>query len=226
MRYIAKYMIISAAVLFATFSSAAEKRSAASDTISVKRAFVEMPVNTLDLLNRSTRLDMLDYFAVDSVYKAQNALEGESFLKDVTPDFLSLQLTPVSTLDLKVVKTKKGADLVVSVYTISGDNQASDSDLKFFDSSMNELPRDKYLKLPDLSYFFDIPKGSLTTMKEIKEMVPFPTIEYFLSPGSTDIKAKLTVGAFMDQDDYNIMKLFLKPEITYRWDGKSYKLVK
>lgn len=132
----------------------------------------------------------------------------------------------MSTLDLKVVKTKKGADLVVSVYTISGDNQASDSDLKFFDSSMNELPRDKYLKLPDLSYFFDIPKGSLTTMKEIKEMVPFPTIEYFLSPGSTDIKAKLTVGAFMDQDDYNIMKLFLKPEITYRWDGKSYKLVK
>lgn len=219
-------MIISAAALFATFSSAAEKRSAASDTISVKRAFVEMPVNTLDLLNRSTRLDMLDYFAVDSVYKAQNALEGESFLKAVTPDFLSLQLTPVSTLDLKVVKTKKGSDLVVSVYTISGDNQASDSDLKFFDSSMNELPRDKYLKLPDLSYFFDIPKGSLTTMKEIKEMVPFPTIEYFLSPVSTDIKAKLTVGAFMDQDDYNIMKLFLKPEITYRWDGKGYKLLK
>lgn len=226
MRQIAKYMISSAVVLLVSMTSAAAKKDLLADTISVKRAFVDMPVNTLDLLNRSTRLDMLDYFAVDSVYQAPNALEGVSFLKAVDPDFLELQITPVSTLQLKTVKTNKGGDLVVSIYTVSGDNQAPDSDLKFFDSSMQELPRDKFLKLPDLSSFFSIPKGSVTTMKEIKEMVPFPTIVYTAEPGGDDIKAKLTVGAFMDQDDYNIMKLFLKPEITYRWDGKSYKLVK
>lgn len=225
MKHSGRHIFVASVLAFTALTAAAGK-TAVPDTISVKRAFVEMPVNTLDLLNRSTRLDMLDYFAVDSVYKAENALEGESYLVAVKPDYLKLQLTAVSTLELKVVRSKKGGDIVVSVYTISGDSQAPDSDIKFFDANMKELPRDKYFRLPDLKDFFEIPKGSVTTMKELKQMIPFPTIEYFLSPGSDEIKARLTVGTFMDKDDYNIMKLFLKPEIFFRWNGSKYSLVK
>lgn len=226
MKHSGRHIFVASVLAFTALTATAAGKTAVPDTISVKRAFVEMPVNTLDLLNRSTRLDMLDYFAVDSVYKAENALEGESYLISVKPDYLKLQLTAVSTLELKVVRSKKGGDIVVSVYTISGDSQAPDSDIKFFDSNMKELPRDKYFRLPDLKDFFEIPKGSVTTMKELKQMIPFPTIEYFLSPGSDEIKAKLTVGTFMDKDDYNIMKLFLKPEIFFRWNGSKYSLVK
>lgn len=226
MKHSGRHIFVASVLAFTALTATAAGKTAVPDTISVKRAFVEMPVNTLDLLNRSTRLDMLDYFAVDSVYKAENTLEGESYLIAVKPDYLKLQLTAVSTLELKVVRSKKGGDIVVSVYTISGDSQAPDSDIKFFDANMKELPRDKYFRLPDLKDFFEIPKGSVTTMKELKQMIPFPTIEYFLSPGSDEIKAKLTVGTFMDKDDYNIMKLFLKPEIFFRWNGSKYSLVK
>lgn len=200
--------------------------AAPADTISVERAFVEIPAKTLDLLSRSARLDMLDYYAADSIYQAPNAMEGLSSLKTVGKDYIALRITPVTTLQLKVLKDKKGNDVVMSVYTVGADGQAPDSDVRFYSVRMEELPVAKYFVYPKLADFFEIPKGSLTKMKEIESLIPFPTIEYVADSDSSDLKARLTVGEFMTQDDYNIVKLFLRPEITLRWDGSKYKLTK
>lgn len=208
-----KFVMILAGVVCMSASALA----APADTITVRRAFVDLPVNVLDILKRSTRLDMLDYYDVDSIYSAPNSMEGYSKLIKVTDSYLSLEITPVSTLQIKILKGKKGNDYVMTVYTVGDDGQAPDSDVRFFDSSLNELPRDKFFKLPDLKEFFDIPKGSLTTMKEIEQMVPFPTVEYTVSPDSETMTGKLTVGAYMNVDDYNIVKLFEKPQVNFRW---------
>ncbi|MDE5796892.1 MAG: DUF3256 family protein, partial [Muribaculaceae bacterium] len=67
------------------------------DTISARRAFVELPATTLDLLPHDTRLDMLDYFDVDSIYRAPNTMDGRSWLETVTPNYVKLVMTSVST---------------------------------------------------------------------------------------------------------------------------------
>lgn len=188
--------------------------------------FLRLPVNVLDILPRSTRFDMLEYFKVDSIYKASNAMEGLSWLRTVTPDFLEVQITDVSTLQIKVLPAAKGKYLIMTLYTVGGDSQAPDTDIRFFDTELNELPRDKYFKLPQLKDFFDL-KGALTSMKEIERMIPFPTVEYTASADSDRLNAKLTVGEFMNQDDYRIIRVLLRPDgLTYLWDGKKYKLSK
>ena len=101
--------------------------------------------------------------------------------------------------------------------------QAPDSSIEFFDSSLRASDLKKYLPTPDLKDFFDIPKGSITSMKEIREMIPFPTVEYSASADDNNLRARLTVGEFMNTDDYNIIRLFLKPEITFVWKDR-YKL--
>ena len=114
----------------------------------------------------------------------------------------------------------------MTLYTVGGDSQAPDTDIRFFDTELNELPRDKYFKLPQLKDFFDL-KGALTSMKEIERMIPFPTVEYTASADSDRLNAKLTVGEFMNQDDYRIIRVLLRPDgLTYLWDGKKYKLSK
>lgn len=202
------------------------KSSSAPDTISIRRAFADLPVNTLDLLKKSTRLDMLDYYDVDSIYNAPNSMEGFSRLDTVAPRFLKLELTSVSTLVIKILKDKHNKDIVMTLYTIGGETQAPDTDIRFFDASLRELDRDKYFRLPKLSDFFDIPKGSLTSMKEIDTMVPFPTMEYFAEPYNDVLTAKLTVGAFMNSDDYNVIKLFLRPYLKYEWNGSRFRLLR
>lgn len=186
--------------------------------------FLRLPVDVLEVLPRSARFDMLEYFKVDSVYKAVNSVEGMSWLTAVTPDFLEVRISDVSTLQLRILPFKKDSHLVMTVYTVGGDGQAADSDVRFFDAELNPLERKKFLKELKLKDFFDIPKGSVTTMKEIEQTIPFPTVEYSASAADTSLKAKLTVKEYLNQDDYNVIHLFEKPEIIYVWDGTKYKL--
>lgn len=198
------------------------KDSAVGDTISVRRAFVEMPGSILDLINRSTRLDMLDYYDADSLWMAPNALEGRSVLKKVTSDFIELQITDVSTLQIKVLPLKGKGDVVAACYTIASANASNDSELRFFDASMQELPTKDFFKPLRLKDFFDIPKGSLTSMDEIREMVPFPTVEYNLEADKPELTARLTVKEYINQDDIKILELFQKPQLRFEWDGKKF----
>ena len=41
----------------------------AHDTITASEAFVELPISVLDLIDKSRRMDMLDYYAADSIAK-------------------------------------------------------------------------------------------------------------------------------------------------------------
>jgi len=192
---------------------------AATKELTARSVFEQLQSPALEILKRSTRLDMLDYWDADSVYRAQNAMSGMSWLIDVKPDYLNVQVTPVSTLEIKLLPEKKGS-VVMAIYTVGDKAQAADSRIDFYDSGLRHLDQKKYFKAPDLKAFFDIPKGSVTTMKEIREMIPFQTVEYSANGENNDISARLTVGEFMNVDDYNIVKLFLKPEITLRWNGK------
>lgn len=184
-----------------------------------REAFTYLDIPALDLLKRTTRLDMLDYLDADSVYKASNAMGGLSWIEKCTSDYIKVQLTPVSTLELKMLPTKKDGVVTMAVYTVGGESQSEDSQITFTDEKLHPLDASKFFKAPELKEFFDIPKGSLTSMKEIKEMIPFPTVAYSASPDSNDLTARLTVEKFMNLDDWNIVKLFLKPSISVKLKG-------
>ena len=181
-----------------------------------REAFTYLNIPALEILKRTTRLDMLDYWDADSTYKASNAMGGLSWIEACTPDYMKVQLTPVSTLELKMLPTKKNGMVTMAIYTVGSDSQAEDSQITFTDEKLHPLDAKKFFKQPKLEDFFEIPKGSLTTMKEIREMIPFPTVAYNASPDSNDLTARLTVEKFMNVDDFNIIKLFLKPEITVK----------
>lgn len=206
--------------------SANAKVQEAADTLTIREVFSSLKDESLDLLPVSTRLDMLDYYDADSIFKARNAMSGMSELVKVTPDYLKVKITDASNLQIKLLPLRKGGTLVMTIYTVGGDKRSADSEIKFFDSSLNPLSREKYLSGPDLKDFFSIDKGSRTNMKEIRGMVPFPTIEFTAEPGETDMRGHLTVGEYISQDDYNILKLFLKPSITMVWKGDKYKFEK
>ena len=193
--------------------------------LTARDIFAKMQTPALETLKRTTRLDMLDYWDADSIFKATNSLGGLSNLEKVTPGYLKVKISPVSTFEIKILPAKKG-EVVMTIYSVGGESQAIDSQVSFYDAAGNQLPTEKYFSTPELKDFFDIPKGSLTKMKEVKEMIPFPTIEYSANSETDNISARLTVGEFMNVDDYNIIKLFLKPEITLEWKGEKYKYKK
>lgn len=214
-KFIVLFTIISASI----FSIEAGKTIEAADTLTAAGLFAEIPLDVLDMLSHSTRLDMLDYYAADSIYQAPNSMEGLSHLNKVTPDFLSVSITPVSTLELKILPAKN-AQIALAAYTIGDDTQARDTDLRFYDSTFSELPRDKYIKIAGLDDFFNY--RDKESKRLVEELIPFPTVRYQASPDGLGLTATLTVGQFMSADDYARIRPMMKPEVRYVWNGKKF----
>lgn len=214
----------SAALLAASAlpAASATPSPALTDTVTASDAFVAMPAQTLDLLTRSMRLDMLEYWKIDSIADIANTMEGFSHLcRPVTDDWLKVQVTPVTTLTIRMLPTRKGR-IAATVYTIGDSLQAADSEIRFYDAEMNELKRDRFIKTPSSEDFFDFKEVDHKLRKELLSLVPFPTVEYTLSTDGTDLKARLTVGKYMGREDLEKITPYLRRDRVYHWTGSRY----
>lgn len=199
----------------------------AGQKLTALKVFSNLPEKILDMVSPSSRIYMTSYWSErDSIYTAKNALDGNTRFTKVTDNYLKVQLSDVSTFEIKLLSTTKGDTIVATSYTVCSDQAAADSRLQFFNSKLETIPTKKIITLPKLKNFFKIPKGSQTTIKEIEQTIPFETIEYTLLPDSDTLTAKLTASKYLSSDDYNIIHLFEIPQIDYIWNGKKFILDK
>lgn len=201
-------------------------KEAVADTVMARSVFADLPVSTLDLLSKNTRLDMLDYWDVDSVYRATNNLKGRSYIRELTPDFIEVQLTEVSTLQIKVLPQRGSNPLIMTVYTVGEEGQPMESDVEFYDSALNPLPKEKFLKAPELKDFTRIPKGSKMTLKEVEQLLPFFTVAYKTEASGDGLTATLELGDILTIENSGKVMPLLSPKLSYRWNGKKFQMIK
>lgn len=211
-----------AALCLATFVAGHARMNAQNNsepTLTASKVFAEAPLEVLDLLRPSTRLDMLDYYAqADSILPAVNALGGTSRLVDVAPDYLKLEVTPISTLEIKLLHAGK-KQLVMTLYTVGDETMASDTEVRFFDDQLKPLDAGKYLKAPKLIDFFTL-KGSGISKKELMEKVPYESVQFSTGPGETPLTATLTSLRALSQEDRDLLTTVLTPTLSAPWTNK------
>ena len=193
-----------------------------------RQAFVNLPIGVLDILPGVTRQDMLTYFEADSVWQAPNVMGGVSFLRKASPDYLDVQISEVSQLTIKRLPYKGGC-IFMTVYTVGLDGAAPDSELKFYTSEMKVLPRDKFIKMPELADFLNVPKGNRNgteSLSDLEHLVAFPTYSFTVAQDDDLLKASLTVGDYMTKEDYEILKPYIRPEgVSYSWTGSRFRIL-
>lgn len=197
----------------------------AADTITASSAFARLPLTVLDILRPSTRLDMLDYWNADSVWHAPNTLGGESLLERVGPDYLTVRLTEVSTLQICVLPRWKShrLPLVMTLYTIGGKNEGGDTEISFFDSDLNPVSADKFFKAPETKDFFRAAKGSKVKVRELEAQLPFATVSYIGIPGNPfRMMGRLTAGAWLAEEAREALTPYLLKGIEWEWDGQKF----
>lgn len=189
------------------------------EPLTASKVFAEAPLEVLDMLRPSTRLDMIDYYTqADSLVTVQNALVGPSKLDLVAPDYIKVSITPVSTLEIKILPIKKD-QIIMTLYTVGNDSLAADTQVKFFDSSMKPLPTDKYLIAPALRAFFNFKNSSLKE-SDLAEKIPFESITYSTGPGDTPLTSTLTTLKTLSQEDQDLLTPLFTLTLTALWKDK------
>ena len=191
------------------------------EPLTASKVFAEAPLEVLDMLRPSTRLDMLDYYTqADSILAATNALGGESRLVDVAPDYMKVAVTPVSTLEIKILKRGRN-QVVMTLFTVGDEEVARDTEVRFFDAGLRPLETSGFLKAPKLTDFFTL-KGSGISGEDLKEKVPFTATVYATGPGDTPLTATLTTLRVISQEDRDLLTPLLTPTLTANWKN-SFK---
>lgn len=97
--------------------------------------FLLLPMSELPLLDRSARLDMLDYYAASLPARATNTLGGESVLTAKTDSTLSIHLTDVSDWQLSVLPD----GTLLCTHTLHGTSRPDIVAIRRYDSSAKRL---------------------------------------------------------------------------------------
>ena len=186
-----------------------------ASAITPEEAFTSAPAEVFPLLDRNSRLDMLDYFHSGLDTPTANRLDGRSAVTGLSSGSLSVRLSDVSTAQLVVLPSR--SDTIVAVVTTMN-VPAKDSSIAFYTSDWQPLATDSYFKAPTLADW--TAKGHRAA--ELEQNVPFMLAAIDIDQPAGTLTLTNSLADFLAPEVYGSISGAIVPSITYRWDGRRY----
>ena len=187
----------------------------------MKSVFIAMPDSIAPLLSQVNKEDCVDF--LDSSMKAEvtNRFGGKTEMKVLTDDYVLMQTTPGSTLEMKLLPVNDSTKVVCMVKTVCA--SACDSEIRFYASDWSkELSKDDFLQQPDVEAFY-LPQDSVTEEYTlIRKKADMDLMKASLSKDATSLTFIYTTPEYMNKDDKEKLLPYLRKEpIVLQWqDGK------
>lgn len=187
----------------------------------IKDVFVSEPGNVLQLLSQRTKLDMIDYLNEGRMVDVKNEHDGVSHFNKVTDNYMSIQLTGNTKVELLLVSITQKDSVVVAVTTVKLPSE--DSRIEFFTPDWKKIDAEKHIKAPTMKDFIVIPKGDKMKKAIVLDKIEFPIISYTINPESNTIIARHGLKEYMSKEDYERVAPYLTDSIELRLKGKTFK---
>ena len=115
--------------LLVTFSSLA---AVATDSVTVKALFKEMPDSVIPYLSKNNRLDFIDFMESNMKAEVTNAFGGKSVMTALTDDYINIRLNEVCQLEILLLTTAQTANdqskVIALIRTVGRENDVLESE--------------------------------------------------------------------------------------------------
>lgn len=185
--------------------------------------FTAMPDQYIPQLETAWRKDLIDLYNAGKEAKLKNTMEGFSTLKKLTADYLSIQITDNSTVEIKRLPLVNNTYIICVVNTVYG--PAADSRVSFFTTEWKPLESADLFTAVTPQWF--IREG----VDQKDENFLFATahldiqlIKYTLSPDNLTLTATYTTPEYMSKEDREQVLPYLKesPRV-YKWEKSHFE---
>lgn len=175
------------------------------------------------LLTKTARLDMVDYYNNGQQVAIQNNLAGESRLLELDSAYLKLQASGSKVVEMRMRKV--GKDTVITVIeTVM--TPVPDSRLTQWNSHWQRYTSDRLFSMPSIDDFI-IKKMPDELRLDLQDAMIFPLVQLtFKGENHNVIEATHGLEQFLAPSEYKRFAPYLKPSITYRFNGLKIKRVK
>ncbi|KAA6333499.1 hypothetical protein EZS27_018094 [termite gut metagenome] len=192
----------------------------------IKKLFITMPDTLVPLLSSVNRADFVDFLESNMRARVKNKFENLSEMTDLTPDYIRMQMTSRSTLQMKLLAINDTTKVICTVSTACAPE--CDSYIRFFATDWEELPVQDYLTLlPKPDDFFLPPDsahiGEYDSMRTQMDMI---LLKADLSKTDTTLSFTFTTPRYMGEETLNKWKGYLREVIVYEWKDGKFQFVK
>lgn len=185
--------------------------------------FVAMPDQYVPQLENAWRKDLIDLYNAGKEARLKNTMNGTSVLKKLTADYLHLQVTEQSEVELKLLPLVNNTQIICMINTVKG--PVPDSRLSFYTTDWQPLATSDLFSPAASGWFFkeDADKNS-DAFKQAVSMLDMELIKYNLSPDSLTLTATYTTPLYLSEEDREKVNPFLseKPKV-YEWAKFHFK---
>lgn len=182
-----------------------------------RQCFLQLPDSLCPLLTEVNRADCIDF--LDSGMKAQvtNRFGGKSEMTRLTDDYIALQLTELTSWQMKLLPLPDGGRVICTVFTACA--PACDSRLQFYTTDWHPLPSAGFLPaLPTVDDFLPTPADSLLPdYPSLRRQADYPLMKADLSPDQPRLTWTFTTPEFLSADVAERLQPYLRPTLEWSW---------
>lgn len=179
--------------------------------------FVIMPDQYAPQLESAWRKDLVDLYHAGKEAKLKNTMNGFSTLKELTDDYLLLQVTDRSTIEMKLLPLVNETYVVCMVTTVYG--PVPDSRIDFFSTDWKPLEAsDLYTPVPE-DWFIreDVDRNSAAFIEAMARL-DMDLRKCSLSADHPTLTVEYTTPQYLSETDRKRIEPFLKSEPkVYTW---------
>ena len=191
----------------------------------IKSLFVALPDSLSPLLTAVNRADFGDFLASGMKAEVKNRFGKESEMTELTDDYLRVELTSASVLEMKLLPMNDSVKTVCVVHTYMA--PVADSDVSFYTVSWEELPAGRFLTLPDESDFYLVPQtdAQADSLNNLRAYADMYLLKAELSASEPVISFVYSTPEYMDEETAGKLKPYLRPApVRYEWrNGRFVK---
>ncbi len=184
--------------------------------------FADMPDLYVPQLENAWRKDLIDLYKSGKEARLQNNMNGVSVLKQLTADYVLVQTTERSTLEMKLLPLVNDTHIICMVSTVSG--PVADSFVDFFTTDWKPLPASDLFDPVTAEWFLKANADkSSDAYLDASSRLDMHLFHYQLSPEKTTLSATYTTPLYLNSDDRSKLTPFLKdsPKV-YTWERSRF----
>ncbi|WP_281642461.1 DUF3256 family protein [Hoylesella loescheii] len=181
----------------------------------VRKMWVNMPTSIAGSLEKSTRQELLDLKEMKKKAVISGPLGEECSIDTLTADYLSVRLSDVSTLQMKMLPTSSGDSLLCLVQTYAG--PLPESSISFYTSDWKALP------MPSMHLDVDLQRPDTMTQDDFSKLQALfdpKLISFTLSPSNKDLVVALSPVIISEEEKAHVKALTLQRKLN--WNGKTF----
>lgn len=187
----------------------------------MKSVFIAMPDSVTPLLSKVNREDCVDFLDSNMKARVKNRFDGDAELQTLTEDYLMMQVSEVSTLEMKLLPVNDSTKVICLVRTVC--TSPCDSDIKFYTADWSkELSAEGFVQKPLAAAFF-LPGDTLSDDAAlVAKKADMHLLKASLAKDDASLTFIYTTPDYLHPDDKAKLLPHLRKEpVVLRWaEGK------